>query len=186
MTQRPLGKGSGIIAVKSYFRLEKWLKPVNRNMIATARSPAAFHEERRLTPRKPTALRTRNEKTRMNRDVMCLLSAGAPYLPSAYAAVHRGRSTPVASPTFCLPAVAEGQWLDSNLLKPLLHLLRFSGWSRLFITVSSLHSGAALNHPHYSRTTPALLPHFDCGDLEETCRAHVPSATMPRSWGTGM
>ena len=40
MTQRPLGRGSGIIAAKSYFILVKWLVPVNRNVITKAPRPA--------------------------------------------------------------------------------------------------------------------------------------------------
>src|SRR5918998_4520604 len=77
MTQRPLGRGSGIIAAKSYFMLVKWLVPVNRNMIAKAPRPAALQEESRLTPSKPTPRRMMNEATRTNKDTMCLLSARA-------------------------------------------------------------------------------------------------------------
>jgi hypothetical protein len=77
MTQRPLGRRSGIIAAKSYFMLVKWLVPVNRNMIAKAPRPAALQEESHLTPSRPTPRRTMNETARTNRDAMCLLSARA-------------------------------------------------------------------------------------------------------------
>src|SRR5918993_3563847 len=77
MTQRPLGNGSGIMAAKSYLRLEKWLKPVNKNMITKARRPASLQEESRFTPSAPKPRRRMNEVMRMNKDIMCLLSAGA-------------------------------------------------------------------------------------------------------------
>src|SRR5918998_392013 len=117
MTQRSLGKGAGIMAAKSCFRLEKWLKPVNRNMITSAMRPASLQEESRLTPSAPNPRRTMNEVTRTNDDIMCLLSAGATYLPSAYVVALGGMLN------FCcvsprLPsAVTDGPWLVSWLLE---------------------------------------------------------------------
>jgi hypothetical protein len=51
MTQSPSGRGSGIIAARSYFMPEKCAVLVNRNMVASAPNPAALQEESRLTPR---------------------------------------------------------------------------------------------------------------------------------------
>src|SRR4028118_1622677 len=84
MTQRSLGREAGIMAAKSCFKLEKWLKPVNRNMIARAMRPASLQEESRLRPSAPKPRRTMNEMTKTNREIMCLLSAGAGHLPAVY------------------------------------------------------------------------------------------------------
>src|SRR5918994_5418809 len=80
MTQRPLGNGSGIMAAKSYLRLEKWLKPVNRNMITRAMRPASLQEESRFTPSAPKPRRTMNEMTKTNREIMSVLSVGGAVL----------------------------------------------------------------------------------------------------------
>src|SRR4028118_2143757 len=94
MTQRSLGKGGGIIAAKSYFMLVKWLKPVNRNIIASAMRPATFQEESRSTPSSPTPRRRRDEIIRTNRDTMCVSFPGrASDSPSAYAAPFDGSLT---------------------------------------------------------------------------------------------
>src|SRR4028119_614675 len=154
MTQRSLGRGSGIIAAKSCFKLEKWLKPVNRNMITSAMRPASLQEESRLIPSPPKPRRTINETTRTNKDIMCLLSTRAGYLPFACV-------VPLGGPlNFCCvspcrsPAVTDGRWLVSCFLEPLLHLLRFvfqqvSLFCRSSLLVTSLRSGTALDHKHH-------------------------------------
>src|ERR671911_1866311 len=93
MTQRSLGKGGGIIAAKSYFMLVKWLVPVNKNMITKAPRPATLQEDSLSTPSNPAPRRRRNEITRTNKDSMCLLSARASDLPSAYTAPLDGSLT---------------------------------------------------------------------------------------------
>ena len=50
------------------------------------------------------------------------------------------------------------------------------------VTVSSL---CALVWTQTTRTSPALLAHFDCQSADGTRRVRAPSATMPRSWGVG-
>src|SRR5215210_5208510 len=127
MTQRSLGRGAGIMAAKSCFRLEKWLNPVNRNMITRARRAASLQEESRLTPSAPNPRRTMDEMTRTNKDIMWVsFPRGQVIYPPLMSRPSVGRSTSVAPPDFCLPAVTDGRRLDSWLLEPLLHLLRFS------------------------------------------------------------
>src|ERR687894_2840987 len=154
MTQRPSGRGSGIIAAKSYFMLVKWLVPVNKNMITKAPRPASLQEESLSTPSKPTPRRMMNETRRTNKDAMCLLSARAGCsalrlccgpLRVAYFSV---RFLSVYRPFL----LAKG----SCSLASLLHLLLLSGRSWPYVLVLSLRPGAALNHPHFSCTTPAL------------------------------
>ena len=62
-------------------------------------------------------------------------------------------------PYAALLAALRPSLLAGSRLEPCvscLHLLRFSGRSRTFVAALSLRPGAALNHPHYSRTTPAV------------------------------
>jgi hypothetical protein len=156
MTQRPLGKGAGIIAAKSYFMLEKWLKPVNRNMITKAERPASLQEERRLTPSQPKPRRRMNEISRTNRDTMCLLPGRAGDLPSAYAATLVGSLACCRVTSRLPPAVTTGRGLVSCLLSSLLYLLRSSGRGRPPVPVPSVRAGATADHPHLSGTPPAL------------------------------
>src|SRR5918997_2219346 len=154
MTQRPLGRGSGIIAAKSYFMLVKWLVPVNRNMTTKAPRPAPLQEESHSTPSKPTPRRMMNEARRTNKDTICLLSERAGDPPSAYAAALLGHLLFGASLTVCLPTGPACQRLV--LLGVTAHLLLLSGRSQPYVLILSLHPDAALNHPHFSCTTPAL------------------------------
>src|SRR5918998_4386967 len=105
MTQRSSGRGAGIMAAKSCFRLEKWLKPVNRNMITRAKRPASLQEESSLTPSAPKPRRRMNEITRTNSDTMCLLSAGAGDLPSAHVATLVGSLAVVSVPVYHRPSL---------------------------------------------------------------------------------
>src|SRR4028118_2149756 len=149
MTQRPLGKGAGIMAAKSCLRAEKWLKPVNRNMIARARRAASLQEESRLTPSAPKPLRMMNEIARTNRDIMRVS------FPRGQASAPRSCHNPRWAARFALlhpstaTAVPTGRTYVSCLLASLLHLLRFTGRGRSFITIYSLRPEAALDHPHY-------------------------------------
>src|ERR671916_2514093 len=78
--------------------------------------------------------------------------------PSAYAAALCGSLTfqCVTHLTECLPTSTDGRGIGFCSCLSCLHLLRSSGRSRLFVLVSSLHPDGALNHPHYSRITPAV------------------------------
>src|SRR5918994_2563164 len=166
----------------------KWVTPVNRNMIATARSPAAFHEERRLTPSSPTALRTRNEITRMNRGaIYVLLSARtAVYRPplTSRPSVGHGGSLPFRGTSY-RPPTDHCCWPGSRLA--LLHVLSTPPSlfrpKPIFRTGSQSASRRGLKPPallpHYSRTSTAgierkhavrmcrLLPYLVAG--EQVC-----------------
>jgi hypothetical protein len=118
---------------------------------------------------------------------VCLLSAGAGDLPSAYVVALGGMLN------FCcvsprLPsAVTDDRWLVSWLLEhPCSTSFAFSGWNQLFITVPSLRSGAALNHPHLSCNTPAIeLWEYRCNpSATRTVCYHVPFQGKVRGFMT--
>src|SRR5918995_4546218 len=126
-------------------------------MIIRARRAASLQEESRLTPSAPNPRRTMDDTTRTNKDIMCVsFPRGRVVYPPPMSRPSVGRSTTVPPPDFCLPAVTDGRRLDLWLLEPLLHLLRFFGWSRPSVLVPSLHPGAGMNHPHLSCITPAV------------------------------
>ena len=67
-----------------------------------------------------------------------------------------GRLPFSASLAECLPTSTGGRGIGFCSCLSCLHLLRSSGRSRISVLVSSLRPDGALNHPHYTRTTPAV------------------------------
>src|SRR4028118_9232 len=177
MTQRPLGKGAGIIAAKSYFMLEKWLKPVNRNMITKAERPASLQEERRLTPSQPKPRRKTNEISRTNRDTMCLLSGRAGDLPSAYAATLVGSLACCRVTSPLPPSVTTGRGSSLAFCRPCSTSFALPAAADLLFRFP-VCAPVRLQTIH---TSPALLRQLECRSLGETSRSPVPSATMARS-----
>ena len=118
--------------------------------------PDALQKERRSTPSNTAPRRRMNDIARTNRYTMRLLSARADDPPSAYAATLGGSLTSRCVSSRLPSERSCCRRLVSCLLASLRYLLRFSGRSRPYFLVLSLLPGAPLNHPHYSRNTPAI------------------------------
>src|SRR5918998_3722044 len=158
MTQRSLGSGAGIMAAKSCFRPEKWLKPVNRNMITKAMRPASLQEESRLTPSAPKPRRRMNETTRTKRDTMCFLSAEADSCPPLMSRSSMGRSY-FCSASLRLPQiVVEGQRLGSCFPISSFHLPCY------FRLEPNLHCGSQ-SAPRGGPRPSAILPQYSCNRI---------------------
>src|SRR5918995_3096375 len=136
----------------------KCVAPVNRNMIATARSPAAFHEESLLTPRKPTALRTRNEITRMNRGaIYVLLSARtAVYRPplTSRPSMGHGGALPFRGTSY-RPPTDHCRWPGSRLA-----LLRILSTPPSLFRPKPIFRTRSQSAPRRGLEPPAPLPQY--------------------------
>src|SRR3712207_9039770 len=124
-------------------------------MITKARRPASLQEERRLTPIQPKPRRRMNEITRTNRDTMCLLSARAGDLPSAYATTLVG-SLGCCRVTFRPPStIPFSRWLVPWLeLSSLSTSFALPAEAEPLVPIPSVRATADADHPHLSGTTP--------------------------------